>query len=90
MAPVAYFGGLEQTFLFFVGKKGVCPALAHLVGDESGLLGDGQRKFHKKREINNKCIWAELDAECEPYSLFRHLIPQKPSTELTKEEQGRF
>ena len=34
VAPVAYFGGLEQTLPFFVGKKGICPALAHLVGDE--------------------------------------------------------
>ena len=51
MAPVAYFGGLEQTLPFFVGKKGVCPALAHLVGDESGLPGDCQRKFHKKERL---------------------------------------
>ena len=59
---------------------------------ESGLTGRWSQEMPQKikSEINNKCIWAGLDAECEPYSLFRHLIPQKPSTELTKEEQGRF
>ena len=53
---------------------------------ESGLTGDLQRKRHDeiKRELNSTCIWAGLDAECEPYGLFGHLIPQQPLNRIDR------
>ena len=53
---------------------------------ESGLPFDSQRKRHDeiKQEISNTCTWAGLDAECEPYGLFGHLIPQQPLNRIDR------
>ena len=33
LSSAAFLGALEQTLPSFVGERGVCPQLAHLVGD---------------------------------------------------------
>ena len=47
---------------------------------ETCLSGGHQTRRHDqiKLELNNICIWAGLEAECEPYGMFGHLIPQQP------------
>ena len=35
LSPIAYIGGLEQSLPYFGGEKGICPPLAHLVGEDS-------------------------------------------------------
>ena len=39
LAPVAYLACLEQTVPFFIGERGVCPQLSHLVGKEEDRAG---------------------------------------------------
>ena len=41
LSPAAFLGALEQTLPSFVGERGVCPQLAHLVGAE----GDVQKRW---------------------------------------------
>ena len=73
VAPVAYLGGLEQTIPFFVGEKGVCPALAHLVGDDEA--GEGERW---KKLVDSGCRtgrevargWDKLQVEARQCSEF--------------------
>ena len=33
LSPLAFIGALEQTIPFFIGDRGVCPQLSHLVGE---------------------------------------------------------
>ena len=33
LSPAAFVGALEQTLPSFIGEKGICPQLSHLVGD---------------------------------------------------------
>ena len=51
---------------------------------ETCLSGGHQTRRHDqiKLELNNICIWAGLEAECEPYGMFGHLIPQQPLNRL--------
>ena len=53
---------------------------------ETGLVGDHHRRRHDaiKLELNNVCIWAGLQAECEPYGMFNDLIPQQPNNRIER------
>ena len=33
LSPAAFLGAVEQTLPSFIGERGICPQVAHLVGD---------------------------------------------------------
>ena len=37
LSPAAFVGALEQTLPSFIGERGICPQLSHLVGDMSDV-----------------------------------------------------
>ena len=98
----AQFGEALTTFLCSpspscidrVGEK-IGKTRVDLFGDrlciESNLVGGHQTRRHDyiKLEVNNLCVWAGLQAECEPYGMFSDLIPQQPHNRIDARRRAR-
>ena len=61
-----------------IGRSRVDPYGDKIVSQN--LTGGGWTRRHDavKSEINSSCVWAGLQAVCEPYGLFGQFLPQQP------------
>ena len=72
VCEVAYVGALEQTIPSFIGQKGICPQLSHLVGD----LGDVASRWQPL--IQSGCrtgkelhdVWSSITTEMSESAAF--------------------
>ena len=65
VCEVAYVGALEQTIPSFIGQKGICPQLSHLVGDLGDMAARWQPLIQSGcrtgEELQN--VWSSITKE---------------------------
>ena len=65
LSPAAFLGALEQTLPSFVGERGVCPQLAHLVGQDGDVLNRWQPLIESGCRTGAELVraWAIIERE---------------------------